>query len=63
MFVLLQGGCKITPVGYGHMTHMLSSLANGRVIIVLEVRKRISLTHCILGNFHAFLSSVDFFQN
>ena len=22
-----------------------------------------ALTHCILGNFHAFLSSADFFQN
>ena len=21
------------------------------------------LTHCMMGNFHAFLSSVDFFQN
>ncbi|XP_060580464.1 histone deacetylase 6-like isoform X2 [Ruditapes philippinarum] len=30
------GGCKLTPSGYGHMTHMLSSLANGRVIVVLE---------------------------
>ncbi|XP_052280508.1 histone deacetylase 6-like isoform X1 [Dreissena polymorpha] len=30
------GGCKVTPAGYGHMTHMLSGLANGRVILVLE---------------------------
>ncbi|XP_033099763.1 histone deacetylase 6-like [Anneissia japonica] len=30
------GGYSITPEGYAHFTHMLSSLANGRVIIVLE---------------------------
>ncbi|XP_045164142.2 histone deacetylase 6-like isoform X1 [Mercenaria mercenaria] len=30
------GGCKVTPAGYGHMTHMLSGLASGRVIVVLE---------------------------
>ncbi|OWF48323.1 histone deacetylase 6-like isoform X1 [Mizuhopecten yessoensis] len=30
------GGYHITPAGYGHMTHMLSSLANGRVVLALE---------------------------
>ena len=30
------GGCKITPEGYGQMTHLLSSLAQGRVAILLE---------------------------
>ncbi|CAL8109628.1 unnamed protein product [Orchesella dallaii] len=30
------GGCKVTPEGYAHMTHMLSSLANGRVVVALE---------------------------
>ncbi|XP_046454451.1 histone deacetylase 6-like isoform X3 [Daphnia pulex] len=30
------GGCKITPEGYGQMTNMLSSLAQGRVAILLE---------------------------
>lgn len=30
------GGCLVSPEGYGHMTHMLSSLAGGRVITVLE---------------------------
>ncbi|XP_062614787.1 histone deacetylase 6-like isoform X2 [Saccostrea cucullata] len=30
-------GCySLTPAGYGHMTHMLSSLANGKVVLVLE---------------------------
>ncbi|KAL8604359.1 hypothetical protein ACOMHN_028122 [Nucella lapillus] len=30
------GGYRLTPECYGHMTHMLSSLANGRVILALE---------------------------
>ena len=35
---VLQGGCKISPEGYGHMMHMLKGLAMGRVIAVLEVQ-------------------------
>ncbi|XP_052061653.1 histone deacetylase 6-like isoform X3 [Mytilus californianus] len=30
------GGYMLSPSGYAHMTHMLSSLANGRVILSLE---------------------------
>ncbi len=30
------GGCRISPEGYAHMTHMLTSLAGGRVAILLE---------------------------
>lgn len=30
------GGCKVTPEAYGHFTHWLSSLANGRIVICLE---------------------------
>ncbi|GLH15011.1 Histone deacetylase Rpd3 [Gryllus bimaculatus] len=30
------GGCKVTPEAYGHLTHWLSALANGRVILSLE---------------------------
>lgn len=30
------GGCKVSPEAYGYFTHWLSSLANGRVILVLE---------------------------
>ncbi|KAJ8683629.1 hypothetical protein QAD02_019421 [Eretmocerus hayati] len=30
------GGFKVSPEMYGHMTHWLSSLANGRVILTLE---------------------------
>lgn len=31
------GGCHVSPAGYGHMTHMLSCLANGRLVVALEV--------------------------
>jgi acetoin utilization deacetylase AcuC-like enzyme len=31
------GGCDVTPEGYAHMTHMLSSLADGKVVVALEV--------------------------
>ncbi|KAI8925081.1 hypothetical protein BC831DRAFT_281757 [Entophlyctis helioformis] len=30
------GECHITPTCFAHMTHMLKSLANGRVVLVLE---------------------------
>ncbi|KAK6345073.1 Histone deacetylase hda1 [Orbilia javanica] len=30
------GECLVTPAGYAHMTHMLMSLANGRVAVCLE---------------------------
>lgn len=30
------GGCDVTPAGYAHMTHMLSSLAGGKVVVALE---------------------------
>lgn len=30
------GGCHVSPAGYGHMTHMLMSLAGGRVVACLE---------------------------
>jgi histone deacetylase 6 len=31
------GECLVTPAGYAHMTHMLSSLAGGRLAVALEV--------------------------
>ncbi|KAL3852512.1 hypothetical protein ACJMK2_016141, partial [Sinanodonta woodiana] len=34
------GNYDVSPVGYAHMTHMLSSLANGKVVLVLEVGKQ-----------------------
>lgn len=30
------GECKVTPAGYASMTHMLCSLAGGRVVVALE---------------------------
>ncbi|EPS99814.1 hypothetical protein FOMPIDRAFT_1146984 [Fomitopsis schrenkii] len=30
------GECHVSPAGYAHMTHMLSSLANGRLVVALE---------------------------
>ena len=30
------GGCRVSPPAYGHMTHMLSALANGRLVLALE---------------------------
>ncbi|KAG8910506.1 Histone deacetylase hda1, partial [Tulasnella sp. 417] len=30
------GECHVSPAGYAHMTHMLSSLANGKVVVALE---------------------------
>lgn len=31
------GKCMVTPAGYAHMTHMLMSLANGKIVVCLEV--------------------------
>lgn len=31
------GGYNVTPEGYAHLTHMLMSLAGGRVLVILEV--------------------------
>lgn len=31
------GECDVTPAGYAHMTYMLASLANGKVVVALEV--------------------------
>ena len=31
------GECLVSPGGYAHMTHMLSSLAGGKMVVALEV--------------------------
>ena len=31
------GGCFVTPPGYAHMTAMLKTLANGKIVVCLEV--------------------------
>ncbi|CAK9827838.1 Histone deacetylase 6 [Anthophora retusa] len=42
------GGCFVTPEMYGHLTHWLSSLANGRVILSLEGGYNInSIAHAV----------------
>ena len=33
------GECNVTPSGYAHMTAMLCTLAEGRVLVALEVRR------------------------
>ncbi|KZT11050.1 histone deacetylase complex protein [Laetiporus sulphureus 93-53] len=30
------GECHVSPTGYAHMTHMLSALANGKLVVALE---------------------------
>jgi histone deacetylase 6 len=30
------GGCNLSPLGYAHLTHALTSLANGKVLLALE---------------------------
>ncbi|KAM3423062.1 Histone deacetylase [Cercospora zeina] len=32
----MLGGCDVTPAGYAHMTHMLMSLADGKLAVCLE---------------------------
>ncbi|KAL8604362.1 hypothetical protein ACOMHN_028125 [Nucella lapillus] len=32
----LLGACSVMPECFGHLTHMLSGLANGRIVLVLE---------------------------
>ena len=34
------GGCEVTPTGFAHMTHMLMPLAEGKIVLVLEVGLR-----------------------
>lgn len=34
---MIQGLCDVTPEGFAHLTHMLMSLTDGKVILVLEV--------------------------
>lgn len=31
------GECHVSPTGYAHMTHMLASLAGGKLVVALEV--------------------------
>lgn len=31
------GDCKVSPAGFAHMTQMLSGLAGGKIVALLEV--------------------------
>ncbi|KAH7874747.1 histone deacetylase complex protein [Lentinula edodes] len=51
------GECKVSPAGYAHMTHMLSGLAGGRLVVALEggynlnatMKSALAVTKVILG--------------
>ncbi|KAF9012390.1 histone deacetylase complex protein [Cyathus striatus] len=51
------GECFVTPTGYAHMTHMLSGLAGGRLVVALEggynldsiSNSAVAVTRVILG--------------
>ncbi|KAK9470821.1 uncharacterized protein V1510DRAFT_244261 [Dipodascopsis tothii] len=60
------GGCFVTPAAYGHMTHQLKSLANGRLAVALEggynldstANSALAVTKVLLGEAPPTLSSV-----
>lgn len=37
------GQCHVTPACYAHMTHALMALARGKLVVCLEVRRRMPL--------------------
>ncbi|KAI0259417.1 histone deacetylase complex protein [Gloeopeniophorella convolvens] len=46
----LLGGCSVSPAGYAHMTHMLSTLAGGKLVVALEGGYTMeSLSNCALA--------------
>lgn len=42
------GECHVTPTGYAHMTHMLSGLAGGKLVVALEVSSDLPFQECII---------------
>lgn len=40
------GGYHVTPEGYAHLTHLLMSLAGGRVLLILEVSSEFDFWPC-----------------
>ena len=38
-FFFMQGLCDVTPEGYHHLTKLLMNLANGKVVVALEVKQ------------------------
>ncbi|XP_062890991.1 histone deacetylase 6 isoform X3 [Mobula hypostoma] len=61
------GGCQVTPECYAHMTHMLLSLAGGKVVVVLEggynltsIAESMSMcTRTLLGDTPPYLEPLD----
>eukprot|EP01050_Picozoa_sp_SAG11_P006502 SAG11_NODE_507_length_8879_cov_8.961048_4_plen_61_part_00 len=50
------GGCSVTPEGYAHMTALLSTLAEGRIVLVMEggaAAQSIILAACDSSRFSA----------
>jgi histone deacetylase 6 len=53
----MLGGCHVSPAGYAHMTHMLMSLAGGKVVACLEggynlraiARSALAVTRTLMG--------------
>ncbi|KIV98406.1 hypothetical protein, variant 8 [Verruconis gallopava] len=53
----MLGGCHLSPAGYAHMTHMLMSLAGGKVVACLEggynlraiARSALAVTRTLMG--------------
>ncbi|KAK0485910.1 histone deacetylase complex protein [Armillaria novae-zelandiae] len=51
------GECHVSPAGYAHMTHMLSGLASGKVVVALEggyninaiAKSALAVTQVLLG--------------
>ena len=44
----MLGQMKVSPGGFAHMTEMLSKLADGRIVLALEVRRSITFDDLIL---------------
>lgn len=61
------GQCHVTPAGYAHMTHMLMSLAQGKVAVCLEggynlqsiAKSALAVTRTLMGEPPDRLLSVD----
>ncbi|OCF43376.1 histone deacetylase 6/10 [Kwoniella heveanensis CBS 569] len=61
------GGCHVTPAAYGHMTHMLSALAGGKLVVALEggynlraiSDSALAVAHVLLGETPAELDVIQ----
>ena len=45
----MQGLCDVTPEGYHHLTKLLMNLANGKVVVALEVKQFTTLQYFFYG--------------